>query len=337
MPELRKDPISGRWVIISTERGKRPTEYDIQPEPTPKGGCPFCYGNESLTPPEIMAIRPPGSPANGPNWELRIVPNKFPALRVEGELNKSGEGLYDKMTGVGAHEVFIESGVHHLHLADMEASHISLLLRAFVDRMLDLKRDTRLKYLMIFKNQGSRAGSTMEHSHSQLIATPIVPKTIREEMEGSLKYYRYKERCVFCDIIKQEIEDTRRVISQNDRFISIVPFAARFPFESWILPIKHLSSFEESNLAEINALSVILKDTLLRLNRAVNTPPYNLVIHTTPCDHVNLEYYHWHIEIMPRLTRVAGFERGTGFYINPTPPEEAATFLREVAIDRQNT
>lgn len=320
-------------MIISTERGKRPVDYETVPEPSPRGSCPFCYGNESLTPPEIFAIREPGSVPNGPGWRLRVVPNKFPALRVEGELEKSGEGLYDKMTGIGAHEIFIESPVHDLHLADMPVDQIENLLSAFAYRMQDLKRDIRLKYLMVFKNQGFRAGATMEHSHSQLIATPIVPKNIKEELEGSLEYYRYKERCVFCDIIKQEIEDTRRLVVQNDRFVSIVPFAARFPFETWILPQKHVSSFENSAAADFASLASVLKSTLVRMNLSVNTPPYNLVLHTSPCDRPNIDHYHWHIEIMPRLTRVAGFERGTGFYINPTPPEEAATFLREVVTD----
>jgi len=332
MPELRKDPIIGRWVIISTERGKRPVDYEVIWEPATKGSCPFCYGNESLTPPEIMAIRNNGTSPNSPGWQLRVVPNKFPALRVEGELEKSGEGLYDKMTGIGAHEIFIESPAHDLHLADMSSGQIADLLKAFAARMQDLKRDIRLKYLMVFKNQGFRAGATMEHSHSQLIATPIVPKNIKEEMEGSLEYFKYKERCVFCDIVKQELGDTRRLVIQNDLFISIVPFAARFPFETWILPQRHISSFEDSSASDLTALAEILKETLLRMNRSVGTPPYNLVLHTAPCDQPKVEYYHWHIEIMPRLTRVAGFERGTGFYINPTPPEEAAAFLREVEL-----
>jgi UDPglucose--hexose-1-phosphate uridylyltransferase len=332
MPELRKDPIIGRWVIISTERGKRPVDYEVIPEPAKRGGCPFCYGNESLTPPEIMAIRPHDSATNSPGWQLRVVPNKYPALRVEGDINKSGEGLYDKMTGIGAHEIFIETPVHDLHLADMPVANISDLLQAFVVRMQDLKRDIRLKYMMIFKNQGFRAGATMEHSHTQLIATPIVPKTIKEEMGGALEYFKYKERCVFCDIIKQEIEDARRIVIENELFISIVPYAARFPFETWIMPKKHLSSFEESDSLDLQKLADILKGTLMRMNRSVNTPPYNLVLHTAPCDQPKMDHYHWHMEIMPRLTRVAGFERGTGFYINPTPPEEAAAFLREVDI-----
>lgn len=332
MPELRKDPIIGRWVIISTERGQRPVDYEVIPGPGQSGPCPFCYGNEHLTPHEIMALRPPETAPDTPGWNLRVVPNKFPALRVEGELNKTGEGLYDKMNGIGAHEVFIESPEHRLQLAGMGPAMVESLLQAFITRMHDLRRDVRLKYLMVFKNQGFRAGATLEHGHTQLIATPIVPKNIREEMDGSLEYFRYKERCVFCDIIRQESSDPKRVVMENQDFISLVPFAARFPFECWILPKRHLSSFEETPPSQLGRLAELLKGMLMRLDRAVTHPPFNMVIHTAPCDQSRTDFYHWHIEIMPRLTRVAGFERGTGFYINPTPPEEAAEFLREVEL-----
>jgi UDPglucose--hexose-1-phosphate uridylyltransferase len=332
MPELRKDPIIGRWVIISTERGKRPVEYDNPAPSAVKGSCPFCYGNEHLTTPEIMAVRQDGSAPNASGWQLRVIPNKFPALRVEGELEKSGEGLYDKMTGIGAHEIFIETPDHGLTLSDLDLARIQDVIGAYVSRMQDLKRDIRLKYLMIFKNHGYRAGASLEHSHSQLIATPIVPKTINEELAGTREYYEYKERCVFCDIVKHEAEDRRRLVLDNERFISIVPFAARFPFECWILPRKHQSNFEDLNQDDVPQLALVLKETLLRIKASVRNPPYNLVIHTAPCQTAGLEHFHWHIEIMPRLTRVAGFERGTGFYINPTPPEECAKFLREVEI-----
>jgi len=332
MPELRKDPIIGRWVIIATERGKRPMDYEIPAPALNHGSCPFCYGQEHLTTPEILAVRPPGSAPNSPGWQLRVIANKYPALRVEGELEKSGEGLYDKMSGIGAHEIIVEMPEHNRLLSDLDIPHLQTILSAYVSRMLDLKRDTRLKYLMVFKNQGYRAGASLEHSHSQLIATPIVPKTINEEMAGALDYYNYKERCVFCDIVKQETEDRRRLVLENDSFISIAPFAARFPFECWLLPKRHESNFENSTPDGLGLLARILKETLLRIKASVNNPPYNLVLHTAPCQMSGLQHFHWHIEIMPRLTRVAGFERGTGFYINPTPPEECAQFLREVDI-----
>ncbi|MDO9390959.1 MAG: galactose-1-phosphate uridylyltransferase [bacterium] len=332
MPELRKDPIIGRWVIISTERGKRPMDYEIPAPAVSHGSCPFCYGQEHLTTPEILAVRPPETAPNSPGWQLRVIANKYPALRVEGELEKSGEGLYDKMSGIGAHEIIVEMPEHNRFLSDLDIPHIQNILSAYVSRMQDLKRDTRLKYLMIFKNQGYRAGASLEHSHSQLIATPIIPKSINEELAGAQEYYNYKERCVFCDIVKQETEDRRRLVLENDRFISIAPFAARFPFECWLLPKKHESNFENSAPADLALLAAMLKETLLRIKASVSNPPYNLVLHTAPCQMSGLQHFHWHMEIMPRLTRVAGFERGTGFYINPTPPEEYAQFLREVEI-----
>lgn len=332
MPELRKDPIIGRWVIISTERGKRPVDYEIPAPAVSHGSCPFCYGQEHLTTPEILAVRPPETAPNSPGWQLRVIANKYPALRVEGELEKSGEGLYDKMSGIGAHEIIVEMPEHNRFLSDLDIPHIQNILSAYVSRMQDLKRDTRLKYLMIFKNQGYRAGASLEHSHSQLIATPIVPKSINEELAGAQEYYNYKERCVFCDIVKQETEDRRRLVLENEYFISIAPFAARFPFECWLLPKKHESNFENSTPADLALLAAMLKETLLRIKASVSNPPYNLVLHTAPCQMSGLQHFHWHMEIMPRLTRVAGFERGTGFYINPTPPEEYARFLREVEI-----
>jgi UDPglucose--hexose-1-phosphate uridylyltransferase len=331
MPELRKDPIVGRWVIIATERGKRPMLSERLVRPDDDEPCPFCPGNEGLTPPEILAYRD-GGPANGGGWRVRVVPNKFPALRVEGDLDKTGEGLYDRMNGVGAHEVIIETPRHDRQLAELEPGHVAEVLAAWVARMQDLKRDVRLKYLLVFKNHGVRAGATLAHSHSQIIATPIVPKAINEEMTGARQYFEYKERCVFCDIVKQELDDRRRLVAENPSFIAIVPFAPRFPFETWVLPRRHRASFEDTPAADLGDLAAILRETLLRTARAIDDPPYNLVVHTAPCDRSQAEHYHWHIEIMPRITRVAGFERGTGFYINPTPPEEAARFLKELVL-----
>ncbi len=331
MPELRKDPIIGRWVIIADERTRRPQDYRAGIEEPPAGPCPFCPGHESATPPEILAFRDPGSSANGPGWQVRVIANKFPALKVEGELNKSGEGLYDKMNGIGAHEVIIESPEHERHLADQDPQHIEKIIQAFILRMQDLKKDVRLKYLMVFKNHGYRAGATLHHSHSQLIATPIVPKAIKEEMYGAQAYYRYKERCIFCDIVRQEQEDRRRLVCENAEFLAMVPFAARFPFEIWILPKRHNPSFEKLPPEQVPPLAAILKECLIRLNLAISRPPYNFVIHTAPGDHAEPEWFHWHLEIMPRITRVAGFERGTGFYINPTPPEEAAKYLQQMS------
>ena len=330
MPELRKDPITGRWVIIATERAKRPTDFVRERvEIRGTGFCPFCAGNEAKTPPEIHSYRNDGSQRNTPGWSLRVVSNKFPALGIEGTMNRQGEGLYDKMNGIGAHEVIIETPEHQHTLATMPVRGVEDVLWAYRDRIIDLKKDRRFKYVLIFKNHGDAAGASLEHTHSQLIALPVVPKRVREEVNNAKDYYSYKERCIFCDIIQQEMEDTVRVIAENESFITIAPYAPRFPFEMWILPKIHQSAFEESQKHELQHLAAMLKDMLSRLDRVLDFPAYNHIIHTSPIPESSNDYYHWHLEIMPRLTKIAGFEWGTGFYINPTPPEESAKFLRE--------
>ena len=339
MPELRKDPIVGRWVIISTDRAKRPTDF-LREQNKMKGGfCPFCYGNENKTPPEILAYRPNqnGQPPakDSPGWTVRVVPNKFPALGIEGTLNRRAEGMFDRMNGIGAHEVIIETPDHNLSLATMPEKRIEDMLWAFRDRIVDLKQDKRFKYILIFKNHGEAAGASLEHAHSQLIALPIVPKQVVEEIEGAKQYYIYKERCVFCDIIRQEVEDGSRVIGENEHFVTLAPYAPRFPFETWLLPKRHESSFENSSSAQFEGLARAVKSLLAKANNVLDNPAYNLVIHTSPVLDPNNDYYHWHIEFMPKLTKTAGFEWGTGFYINPTPPEEAARFLREASVEVQ--
>ncbi|GAB4160603.1 MAG: galactose-1-phosphate uridylyltransferase [Planctomycetota bacterium] len=332
MPELRKDPVIGRWIIIAPERFKRPSDfitgnrYPVQPS-----FCPFCEGNESETPPEIIAYRENSEP-NRPGWQVRVVPNKFPALGIEGELGKRGDGIYDRMNGIGAHEVIIETNRHVEELADIEEREIVQVLWAWRDRMVDLKRDRRFVYGSIFKNVGLPAGASLQHTHSQLIVTPVVPKTVAEEMSGCLNFYNYRGRCLFCDMIVQEKEDGRRIVMQTENFMVITPYASRFPFEMWLLPTKHSSVFENIANYSINELARVLKNALQRLNNALDRPPYNFVIHTGPFDRGELTYYHWHIEIIPRIVRVAGFEWSTDFYINPVPPEEAASFLRNAEV-----
>ncbi len=337
MPELRKDPITGRWVIIATERAKRPSDFvrdKVQIHGS--GFCPFCYGNEAKTPPEIIAYRSDGSLRNSPGWSLRVVANKFPALGIEGSLNRQGEGLYDKMSGIGAHEVIIETPDHQKTLAMLSPRQIEDVLWAYRDRILDLKKDRRFKYIMIFKNHGEAAGASLEHTHSQLIALPVVPKRVREETDGARDYFRFKERCIFCDIIRQELESGVRVIADTPAFIAIAPFAPRFPFEIWIMPRVHQSAFEDSQRQEFEQLAVILKDMLVRLDKVLDFPAYNYIIHTSPIPESPNEHYHWHLEIMPKLTKIAGFEWGTGFHINPTPPEESAKFLRDAAVPAES-
>ena len=293
------------------------------------GFCPLCEGNEDRTPPEIAAFRDNGTPPNSPGWTLRVVPNKFPALRIEGELNREGEGIYDKMNGIGAHEVVIETPRHEETLVTLPLKNVENILLAYRERIIDLRRDQRLRYVLVFKNHGVAAGASLEHPHSQIIALPIIPRRVSEEIEGAKTYFNYKDRCVFCDIIRQELQQKRRIITENKFFLSIAPFASRFPFETWILPKTHHPSFEHMEFFQYEQAAQILSDTLQRMNRVLADPPYNYIIHTSSFPEVDAEHYHWHFEIMPKLTRVAGFEWGTGFYINPTPPEEAAEYMRE--------
>jgi len=333
MPELRKDPVTGRWVIISVERGKRPSDFVVRTPPRKKGGfCPFCPGNEYTTPQEILAFRPQGAPTNASNWSLRVVPNKFPALQIEGGLGREGEGIYDLMNGVGAHEVIIESPVHEHTLGTMPLESVEGVLWAYHSRMSDLKRDTRFRYVLIFKNEGETAGASLEHTHSQIIAMPIVPSLVKDEMEGARKYYDYRERCIFCDMIRQEVESGKRVVWENRSFIALSPFAPRVPFEVWILPKNHESHYDIPYEGKYREMAEILQQILKRIDKTLDTPPYNFVLHTSPFNNERNDFYHWHIEIMPKLTKLAGFEWGSGFHINPTPPEEAARYLRDARI-----
>jgi len=333
MPELRKDPIINRWVIISTERGKRPVFFGEENPPQKTGMCPLCPGNENMTPPEVYAVRADHAPPNSPNWTLRVVPNKFPALRIEGNLNKEGVGLYDRMNGVGAHEVIVETPIHGQTLSGMDVHGIQNVFIACRERVLDLANDKRFRYVMVFKNHGSIAGASLDHSHTQLIALPIVPRRVTEEINGGLAYYKYKDRCVFCDIIAQEKDDDVRVVIENENFVALSPYASRFPFEVWILPKKHEPYFAlHKRVDNYHDISEILLIILKKYDKVLNLPPYNFMIHTTPFGNGDMQHYHWHMEIIPRLTKMAGFEWGTGFYINPTPPEEATAYLKETNI-----
>ena len=329
MPELRRDPVTGRWVIISTDRQKRPNDFRLErPVVLGREQCPFCPGRESLTPPEILSYRQNGGPPNSSGWDLRVVPNKFPALQVEGTIDRTGDGMFDRMNGIGAHEVIIETPDHDRTLAAMSEPEIERVLWAYRERMLDLKRDIRLRYILVFKNHGGAAGATLEHTHSQLIALPVVPDFVREEIDGARRHYAIKERCVFCDIVHQDLEEQRRVILENADIVALAPYAPRFPFETWLLPRRHGARFEEAPRHEYESLARALKGVLRRMDRALESPPYNLIVHTSPFSEDVSAVYHWHVEIMPKLSRVAGFEWGTGFYINPTSPEEAAMVLR---------
>lgn len=335
MPELRKDPVSGRWVIIATERAMRPTDFRSEPQFIKGGFCPFCEGNEEKTPPEIMAYREKGTQSNAKGWRVRVVPNKFPALRIEGNLSKHGEGIYDSMNGIGAHEVIIESPKHITSLTELDNNQVEEILWAYRDRLIDLKKDKRFIYGLLFKNVGTAAGASLEHSHSQLIVTPIVPTSVVHEMNGCEEFYKYRGRCLFCDMIQQELATRARIVFESDIFVAFTPYASRFPFEVWILSKNHSSHFENLQKLEAEELAHALRTVLRKLEASLEFPPYNYIVHTTPFVLGELEYYHWHIEIIPQLTRVAGFEWGSGFYINTVTPENAAEFLRNVTIEKK--
>ncbi|NLZ17041.1 MAG: galactose-1-phosphate uridylyltransferase [Desulfobulbaceae bacterium] len=333
MPELRKDPILGRWIIIAQERGKRPTDFYVDVSTKSKGGfCPLCPGNEKTTPPEVLAYGRNNGQANTPGWTLRVVPNKFPALVIEGNLDKEAEGLYDRMNGIGAHEVIIDTPHHDASFTHLPPQDLQLTFMAFQDRIRDLSRDIRFNYVVVFKNYGSAAGASLEHSHSQLIALPVLPRMITSELEGCLSYFCYKDRCIYCDIIRQELQQDIRLVCQNEHFVTLTPFAPRSPFELWILPRQHSSSYIDMPDSWLPSLSRIFSETLRRLDSCIKDIPYNFLLHTQPLRTGPLEHYHWHFEIVPKLTSIAGFEWGTGFYINPMPPELSCSYLKEVQL-----
>ncbi|MCK9602754.1 MAG: galactose-1-phosphate uridylyltransferase [Candidatus Omnitrophica bacterium] len=329
MSELRRDPIGGRWVIVDTDHPSKPEEYEYEPNSFRGGVCPFCYGNESLTPPEIEAIRDPNTAPNTSGWQVRVVANKFPALGIEGDLERRGLGMYDMSNGVGAHEVLIETPYHEKDIPDLLNSEIENFLSMYCRRALDLIKDRRFKYIMIFKNYGAAAGASLEHPHTQMVALPMVPKNVMEEIRGAHNYFEYRERCIFCDIIRQETQKKERLILENKHFLSFCPFVSRFPFEIWIIPKKHNGLFYHMPQEEIPDLASILKDTIAKLKKIFPNVSYNFIVHSSPVNgDGGIEGYHWHIEFMPKLTRVAGFEWGTGFYLVATPPELAAEYLR---------
>ena len=333
MSELRKDPVVDRWVIIATERNLKPYDFDTHGEVRKPGPCVFCEGMEMHTPGELYSIRDSNTQVNRPGWRVRVVPNKFPALRVEESSNHFVDGVCESLSGLGAHEVIIETPDHFRELADLPVSQIGEVFLAYRERMRDLERDRRFRYCIIFKNQGARAGASIQHAHSQIIAIPVIPKRVKEELIGAEKYFQEKGQCIFCNIVRYHIINDKRTIIENDRFLASIPYAPRFPYEIWVLPKKHASHFLEMTELELKSLSELLKKLFLSMKRALNDSPYNLILHVAPFSRPGeksyAESFHWHFEILPTLTKVAGFEWGTGFYINPVIPEEAAEILRK--------
>jgi UDPglucose--hexose-1-phosphate uridylyltransferase len=345
MSELRYDPMRKSWVIIATERGMRPSNQQ-KPEqsrpPVSKSSCPFCPGNEDRTPPEIFAVREPGSKPNGPGWTIRVIPNKFPALTIESPRERYGKGIYDVVSGFGAHEVIVETPSDQEQMPDFTVAHLRDVFSVYKNRLADLKRDQRFRYIMIFKNYGSEAGASLCHSHSQIIAIPVTPSLVAVELASVRDYFHLKERCMMCDIIHQEREEGERIVIEDEHFVVFAPFGSSFPFELRIAPKRHSHDFSVIDEEHLYHFSTVVKDVLVRLRKVLNDPPYNFILHTAPPAATRVgkpdywssigEDYHWYLELIPRMTMIAGFEWGTGFQINPTSPEDAARFLRETEI-----
>ena len=340
MSELRKDLVSGRWVIIATERSKRPDDFlpsgGTARAAEPVGFCPFCEGNETKTPPEVFALRAAGTAADSPGWKVRVVPNKFPALNRGTPPLKPTGGVFQWMEGTGVHEVVIENPNHALELSDLPVAHIRDVFRVFQQRITSIEEEFHYQYVQLFKNKGKEAGASLSHPHSQIIATPIVPKRIKEKIYGADRLFRNFKECAFCRILQEEEAAGARQIARNRHFSVIAPYASRFPFEMAIYPLRHSPFFKDVREDELLTLAETMKAVLTRLKETVGDPPYNMVLHHAPNPSLSLEgwpeiekNFHWHLEIFPILTKVAGFEWGTGFYINPVPPETAAKFLRQ--------
>ena len=328
MKEFRRDPIVDRWVIISAERAARPGAVVVDDTKDELDFCPFCEGNESSTPKEVYSIRKNGSSPDGPGWSLRVVPNKYPALGDKEALTRENNGLLCKMSGVGAHEVIIESPTHSDTLADISTKRVGDLFIAVRSRFLELKKNPEILYAQFFKNHGHRAGASLWHTHSQIIAIPVLSKLITEELDGSARYFNKTGKCIYCDIISTDSKGGERVVIENDDFIALTPYAPRFAFETWILPKRHTSRYELAGDTLLCSLADIYKQIASKINKELDNPPYNLILHTAPFEDGHDEYFHWHVEFMPILGGVAGFEWGSGFHINSTPPEEAARRLR---------
>jgi UDPglucose--hexose-1-phosphate uridylyltransferase len=335
MPELRQNPATKEWVIVATERAKRPEDFappKAEEKTEVKDQCPFCEGNEASTPPEIFAYRTYGTKPNTPGWWIRIIPNKFPALVPQGNIRRiKQEEFFRYMDGVGEHEVIIESPRHNQTIAILEQKQVEEIFLAYRERYITLSQDPRFELVMLFKNHGIAAGTSVRHPHSQVIATPITPMHVRSRLEEAMRYFDDNGECVFCAMIAKEIIFKERIVFETDNFLVFVPFAASSPFETWVLPKKHDSSFESTTPERTKELGYVMKATLLKIYKSLNDPDYNFVIRSSPSHEKDVEYYHWHIQIIPRVTSVAGFELGSGIFINSVIPEAAAKFLRDTS------
>ncbi|MEW6584772.1 MAG: galactose-1-phosphate uridylyltransferase [Nitrospirota bacterium] len=332
MHELRRDILLGRWVAVLSE-SLMPSGYTHSRAQSEETSCILCPGKEHEAPREITSAKKPESRG----WWVRALPNFKPVFQVEGDLGRKGVGIYDRMNSVGAHEILVESPEHSTRPEDMGLEQMVRVISLYRDRAADLEKDSRMRYILIYKNSGRDAGELFSHPHSFLMATPVIPKLVKDELDNAKQYFAYKERCIFCDIVGEELRLGDRVVIETRNFVAFCPYAAQFPFECWIVPKRHSCAFHEISREEIEDLGSILMSVLKKLRKIFDNPPFNYFIHTAPNMvprrnhwHTLGEDYHWHLEIMPRLIRTSGFEWGSGFFILPTSPENAAKYLREV-------
>lgn len=333
MSEVRRDIINDTWVIVETDSKKIPLHHIEEREP--KIPCPFCRGQEALTPPQIFVL----PEETRDNWQVRVIPNKNPILRIEGELFRSGVGIHDKVTGIGANEIIIETPKHITNFHQLTNEQVLLVLKTYQQRISDLFKDKRFRYCLVFKNYGSLAGGKgIEHLHSQIIALPATPHLVKTELSGARAYYNYKERCIFCDILANELAAKERILYESEHFVYFAPYASRFPFEITGLPRRHLFAYELASEEELFDFGKSLILILGAIFNALSDPPYNYILHTAP----NLlrhppgsgywttikDDYHWHLDIIPRVKRTDGFEWGSGFFYNPVAPEKAVEILK---------
>jgi len=332
MPELRQDPTSKEWIIIATERARRPHDFrsaaQKAQQPAYDEACPFCPGHEAATPPEVLARRTQGA-ANEPGWSLRVVPNRFAALLPQGSTDRHIEqDFFRWMEGVGYHEVIIETPFHNRSMARMERGEVKAVLEAYRDRWLALRADHRVEHILVFKNYGEAAGTSLVHPHSQLVATPVVPAHVRLTNEEAVRYLDATGHCLYCDLVDSERRAGERVLLETAEFIVFHPFASGTPFETWIVPKRHQSVYTQVRMEQLTDLAGVLQGVLARLADLLNDPDYNYILHSAPLDAEDEDYFHWHLQIVPRLTQIAGFEIGSGMRINTARPEDTARYWR---------
>jgi len=330
VPELRQNRFTKEWVIMATERAKRPEEMRVKREghgPLPHyvATCPFCPGNERLAPPEVVRFSGPDN-----HWAVRVVPNKFAALSREGEPEWKIERSRRRINGVGIHDVIVETPDHALTTALLPQEAVKTILECYLQRFRAVSQDARVAHITIFKNHGVSAGTSLEHPHSQMIGTPVISSQVRQRLYEALRHFDEFGECMFCCMIEEELAESERLVLTSEHFVVIEPFASATPFATYIYPRRHLASFGDVSEAELADLAGVLRTTLAKLYAGLDNPDFNYVIRTAPAEVAGVKYYHWYLSVIPRLTRVAGFELGSGMFINTVLPEQAASFLRSI-------